>query len=75
MLKEQSETSLKASECMVANLAEVNTASEIIAQRGHSIAVYADGIKRLAGRLVKWLGIQDMIKAIPFFLGIYGVLS
>ena len=55
MLKEQSETSLKASECMVANLA-VNIASEIIAQRGHFIAVYADGIKRLAGRLVKWLG-------------------
>lgn len=56
MLKEQSEISLRASECMVANLAEVNTASERIAERGHSIAVYADGVKRLAGRLVKWLG-------------------
>lgn len=55
MLKEQSETGLLASENMVTNLRLVNNASERIAESGRSIALDADGVRRLAGRLVKWL--------------------
>lgn len=56
MLKDQSEISLKASESMVANLYEVNETAERIASSGRAIAGDADGVKRLAGRLVRWLG-------------------
>lgn len=56
MLKDQSEISLKASESMVANLSEVNETAERIASSGRAIAGDADGVKRLAGRLVRWLG-------------------
>ncbi|WP_027358138.1 methyl-accepting chemotaxis protein [Desulforegula conservatrix] len=56
MLKDQSEISLKASESMVANLSEVNETAERIASSGRTIAGDADGVKRLAGRLVRWLG-------------------
>jgi hypothetical protein len=55
VLKEQSETGILASENMVKNLRLVNAASEKIAESGRSISVDADGVRRLAGHLVKWL--------------------
>lgn len=55
-LKAQSEISLKASENMAANISEINGSAEEIASGGQNISEDADGVRRLAGRLVKWLG-------------------
>lgn len=56
VLKMESETGLKASEIVVGNLEDVNGATERFFTSGRSIAVDADGVKRLATRLVRWLG-------------------
>lgn len=56
MLKQQSEISLKASETMVGNISTINEVALNIASSGHSISTDADVVRRLAGRLVKWLG-------------------
>lgn len=56
VLKMESETGLRASEIVVGNLEDVNGATERFFTSGRSIAVDADGVKRLATRLVRWLG-------------------